>query len=288
MNKWSAQELTNHISQGLKANPDGSFAYSPFYIDPGSGKAIDTATGRQAYQGPNGEAATPDEKAAIATWGQGGYQTGTFQGQTVYYKAGSPAMPAGAAAGGLAPGQNATTEPGGTLQSTEQQLQALAKQYLVPVDPNTLATWSTQIAANQQSLAGFQSFLTEQALKKFGNDPGMTQALKSGQTASQYLTPYSSMLQSELGVDTQGIDWTQPRYAKLLTETDPQSGTVISTPLWKATQIVRTDPAFNWSASPNGIASQYDFVQGWEQAMGFRNYGGANVSAPAAMSNTGG
>ena len=290
MNGWSDTELQNHIAHGITPNGDGSFSYSPYYIDPGTGKAVDTATGRQAYYaqvpGPNGTTeyvpATPQKPTDMTGWA-----STTFDGQTVYYRPGATPPPAPGQGGGLGAGQTPTSEPGGTLQATEQQLEATAKSYFVNVDPQTLARWAAQIAAGQQNPQAFQSFMQQQALSKFGDDPGMAQAIKAGSTPLQYVSPYASMLSQELGVDTSGIDWTQPKYAKLLTTTDPSSGQVASNPVWKARQTVRSDPSFNWSASPNGVAAQYDFVQGLEQAMGFRSFGGVSVGAPAAMGNSG-
>ena len=86
---WTAQESQNHIAK-LVTYTNGQFQVAPFYVDPSTGKAIDAFSGRQAYFGPNGEAATPD-LATAQKWGA--YATATFEGQTVYYQPVTSAEP---------------------------------------------------------------------------------------------------------------------------------------------------------------------------------------------------
>ena len=267
---WTTQQILDHVRKAIAVNPDGSFAVQSYYRDPGTGKAIDAFTGRQAYQGPNGEPATPDKATADATWGAGKYETGTFNGQTVYFQPGT------------APPAQTAPQQGGQLQSSAQTLAALAKQYLVTVSPQTLSTWAANIAGGTMTQDQARSQLQTMALSQFGKDPGMAQAIQAGITPYDYVSPYREKLQSELGIDASGIDFTQPRYAKLLSTVGPD-GVVTSNPIWKATEIIRTDPSFGWSTTPNGQNAQYDMVAGLQQAMGFRNFGGASFSGAPSV-----
>ena len=333
MNGWSDVETKNHIAKGITANPDGSFAYSPYYIDPATGKEEDTATGREGYYGPNNEPATPTKPADMTGWASFQQRDGT----TVYYRPGTspyfttnaqgqeqdaftgrrayygpqfqPATPTPQSGPGWAswiqhdgtqvwyrtdggtgtsptgPGTGVTSEPGGALQYSAQALQALAKQYLVNVSPQTLAQWSAQIASGQQTQQGFQSYLQQMAT---GQYPWLSQAIADGQTPQQALSPYTQMIQSELGIDASNIDLTQPKWAKLLTTTDPKTGGLAQLPLYQATQMLRSDPSFGWSATPNGVNAQYDLLQSLQQTLGLRNYSGASVNMPGAFGSTGG
>lgn len=69
------------------------------------GFAVDRASGREAFRGPDAEPGTPDPGAALAAWGSGNFTSWTQpDGREVFYQ---PA-PVGAFTGNPPPGQTST------------------------------------------------------------------------------------------------------------------------------------------------------------------------------------
>ena len=180
--------------------------------------------------------------------------------------------------------QQGTQPQGGALLSSEQQLQNLSKQYLVNMSPQVLGQWSEQIATGQSTQAGFQSYLQNTAL---GQYPWMAQGIQEGQTPLQLVNPYANMVSNELGVSPNEIDWTQPQWSKLLSQTDPKTGQVVQTPLWQATNELRSNPSYGWQNTPNARDAVYSMIQGLQQTLGFRNYSGTSVSTPGSYQSGG-
>lgn len=84
---WTTQEAQNHIAKAVTYS-NGQFEVAPFYIDPVTGKAIDSFSGREAYYGPQGQPATPDKPTDMTGWAEA-----TFNGQPVYFKTAAAAQP---------------------------------------------------------------------------------------------------------------------------------------------------------------------------------------------------
>lgn len=194
-------------------------------------------------------------------------------------------------------GQSSTAGAGvspsnyGTFTALQQNLTGLSKQYLVNASPQYVGDWvKNALTAGQsadQTAAAFTSALQNAALSQF---PWMKEGIQAGQTPLALVSPYATMLNSELGVNANNIDWTQPQYGKLLSTPDPNTGVPVQKPIWQATQEVRSDPSYGWQSTPRGISAAYSFVQGMQATMGQKSYAGVtpgSVPMPTSFGSSG-
>lgn len=270
-NNWTPQQLSNHLHQAVQVDPDGTF-HLAYYYKNSQGQAIDVFSGRQAFYGPNGEAATPDEATAKKLWGTN-YQTGNFNGQTVFYGNGTAPQGTGTAAGGA--------PMGGDLVSTEQALTTYAKQFLLSVPPQQVASWAASIVQGQYKLQDIQASIQTMALSKYGNNPDLVAAIQRGETPQAYFQPYQQAIANQLSISPDTIDFNNPQYASLLTTTDPKTGMTASNPIWAVEQTVRTDPKYGYQYTPNARANAYSMVSQLAQTFGMENFsgmGGAGIT----------
>lgn len=196
--------------------------------------------------------------------------------------------------GGINSTSGKGTSPGGygALTSLQQSLAALSKQFLINVSPQTIDEWVQNSLTSGQTAAqteqAFQSYLQDTAISQF---PWMQQGIAAGQTPLSLVAPYATMVSNELGVNQNTIDWTQPKWGKLLSAPDPTTGTPTQNPIWKATQQLRQDPQYGWSKTPSAIQAAYSFVAGMQETMGQRSYAGqtpGSIAMPASFGSQGG
>ena len=269
------QQVTNHINSivtyaqtGFKVNPytiaDGTV------MDPATGKpfapgtAIDSFTGRQAYYGPNGEAATPIRPTDMT-----GYSTSQFNGQTVYYQTSATGAPGATMVQG-----------GGLLSDTLDKLRAEAKTYMVPVDDAALGQWAQQIVANPGLQASYDSYLKTQAKSLF---PSMAGAIDAGMTPDQYASPYRGIIQATLGVSGANIDFTDPKYQRFVAgNPDPKTGIPSAMSLYDTQRTLMSDPTYNYMNTQNAGDRAAALAQGLGDMFGKTPTGGTGMAGYAA------
>ena len=269
------QQVTNHINSivtyaqtGFKVNPytiaDGTV------MDPATGKpfapgtAIDSFTGRQAYYGPNGEAATPIRPTDMT-----GYSTSQFNGQTVYYQTSATGAPGATMVQG-----------GGLLSDTLDKLRAEAKTYMVPVDDAALGQWAQQIVANPGLQASYDSYLKTQAKSLF---PSMAGAIDAGMTPDQYASPYRGIIQATLGVSGANIDFTDPKYQRFVAgNPDPKTGIPSAMSLYDTQRTLMSDPTYNYMNTQNAGDRAAALAQGLGEMFGKTPTGGTGMAGYAA------
>ena len=276
---WDAQEIQDTLAKTITFS-NGQMGVSDYYLDPNTGKPVDILTGRQAYEGPNGERATPDKALADKTWGSGNYQTADFNGTTVYYKADSGAS----TGGGPAPYRSntgATIMPGGgAIGATAQELKKRAASYMVPISDQTLTQWATQIATGQADANSFDAYLAAQAKSMF---PTMAQAIDAGITPQQYVDPYKQIAAKLLGMNPDSIDMSQPQWMRAVTQKDPKSGMPTAMSLYDWENTVMQDPRYGYQKSQNAVDRASAFAQALGEMFGQTPGGGTGLSGAAPL-----
>lgn len=155
----------------------------------------------------------------------------------------------------------------GALGAAEVSLKKYANDYLVPVADSTLANWETQIAEGTATTDTFKQYFIDQAA---GLYKGIEKQLRGGATVQQLAEPYKQDAATELGINPDSIDFSQPKWLRALSSTDPTTGqpTMMGRADWLHT--LRTDPTYGWDRSENGVAAGYAVGNALTQALGLR------------------
>lgn len=288
VNGWTTAQTTENLGRAITVDQNGNLHLNAYYTN-AAGQQIDAVTG-QPYTG--------QQDTLLTSTNRSGQTVITGVGQApVDWAALSQLAQAGLTQSDVqalaAAGQTPTVQSQyGQVQSLEQNLTSLAKQYLVPTNPQTVGQWVQGAIQSGESASqaeqAYQAYLQNTAISQY---PWMQQGIQAGQTPLSLVSPYANMLSSELGISPNNIDWTQPQYAKLLSTPDPKTGAPTQNPIWKATQTVRSDPSYGWTKTPGAVQAAYSFVQGMQETMGTRSYGGqtpGNISMPASFGSSGG
>lgn len=300
LNGWSTAQIQQNVAQSIQPNADGSFSIG---INIQALPSVNSNDYALAF------AQVPQGAVLLGTIGQGGVINGSdvTGGAPTYAEMPDGSLRQGFDRNSLPPGTKIYTlaefapnvvkpgannpvgqRPGGQLQVTEQQLTQLAKQFMVNVSPQAISQWTAQIAGGQTTPEAFQAYLQGTAESQF---PWMAQGIKEGQTPLQIVNPYANMAANELGISPDSIDWTQPQWSKLLSTSDPKTGALAQVPIWQATQTLRSDPTYGWQKTPQAKDAAYSFVQGLQETMGLRSYGGSSpgsIPTPASFGSSGG
>lgn len=195
---------------------------------------------------------TQIKNAVTAEYQYGG---GTQPGEQV--EAGGPA---GRGKGPMSPGQRAGLTPNvrtpegdefGLAGQTIRQIKEMAGQYLVPISNQTLEMWAEQIVRGTTDMEGFNSYLVEQAKSLF---PGMAAALDKGVTVAQYADPYRQIAARELELNPESVDLNDPRFRKMLDQTDSK-GNRVSMTLSESAEYLRSLPEWQQTRGANEKAA---------------------------------
>ena len=139
----------------------------------------------------------------------------------------------------------------GLAATTEQQVRQIAGEYLIPMSPATMERWVEQIVRGEVDIAGFTSYVTEQAKSLF---PGMAAALDRGVTVAQYADPYRQIIARELELNPDSIDLSNPKYRPVLDQVDAK-GNRVSMTLTEAAEFVRKQPEWQTTRGANERAA---------------------------------
>lgn len=139
----------------------------------------------------------------------------------------------------------------GLAGQTARQIREMAGQYLVPISNQMLEKWTEQIVRGTTDMEGFNSYLVEQAKSLF---PGMAGALDKGVTVAQYADPYRQIAARELELNPESIDLNDPRFRKMLDQTDSQ-GNRVSMTLSESAEYLRTLPEWQQTRGANEKAA---------------------------------
>lgn len=163
-------------------------------------------------------------------------------------------------------------QPGGqtgSIGAAERSIKQTAAQYLVPLADSTLAQWDAQIAAGTATSDTFRQYIATQAKTLF---PSLAKGIDAGLTTDQLADPYRQMASQELGVAPESVDFTQAKWMKALSTTDPANPTGQPTMMgladWQRT--LRSDPTYGWDNTINGRTAYTQMATAVTTALGLR------------------
>jgi hypothetical protein len=109
-------------------------------------------------------------------------------------------------------------------------------------------------------VGGFEDIMREQAKVLY---PPIAKQLDAGMTVSQYMAPYMQIASTELGIPTQAMNTTDPKWTKVLTG---PSGQPMNADEWQRT--IRNDPSYRWNQTQNAKSMAADLAAQMAQTMG--------------------
>jgi hypothetical protein len=156
---------------------------------------------------------------------------------------------------------------GGTIGSTEDQIQKISADYgiVTPQDPKQLATFVKGIVGPGGDIQQYTDWARNQAIINF---PAMKSTIEAGGTVKDGLSQITSNVATLLGISTNQVNYTDPKFQAVAFSTDPKTGLKVQNSVDQALQVVKTDPRFNYDSSVNGINEGSDIVRGMKSAMG--------------------
>jgi hypothetical protein len=131
------------------------------------------------------------------------------------------------------------TDSGAQLASQgqlAQELDELGRRYLLPSVPNDLRK---QVLTGKMSLVDVENRLRMDSKVLY---PHLAQYFDSGLSLSDVTRPYRRVVAQELELDEELVDFSEMKYARLLSPTD--KGTAMS--VSDVRRVLRTDPEYGW------------------------------------------
>lgn len=149
------------------------------------------------------------------------------------------------------PNTAAITQPG-TLQSTAEQIKTMASNQLVTVSDATATEWSRRILSGELELATVNTILTQQARNEFG---WATDALGSGATMRDILSPARDTVARELEMNPNDINLMDDKWRKMVQSVD-DNGTARAATLTEVVRAARQDAQYARTAGAARMAAQ--------------------------------
>lgn len=134
--------------------------------------------------------------------------------------------------------------PAGEQAYSADQLQAIARQYLVPLTRQQIEQWALDITAGKQSEEAFRSWMTGLSKARFANQPDIVSALEGGFTPSQYFQGHIATIARTLELDESQIDLNDPKWSWAM-ETVDKNGNRRAPTLGEVAQAARERPEFS-------------------------------------------
>jgi hypothetical protein len=141
---------------------------------------------------------------------------------------------------GLPGAGKATT---GTAAQYEEAMKGQAASYGVSLSRDTQQSYIRKMLAGKLDPAGFEDVMREQAKVLY---PPIAKQLDAGMTVAQYLNPFMEIASNELGIPTEAMSTTDPKWTKVLTGAN---GVPMDSDQW--TKTIRNDPTYRWGETLN-------------------------------------
>jgi hypothetical protein len=165
-----------------------------------------------------------------------------------------------------------TGQPTGDIGQTLTSIGDQANQYMVPISDQTKQKWAADIMNGRVNANDYTNYLKEQAKSLF---PGMSAAIDSGVTPTQYTDPYKQIAAQTLEVAPDSVNFNDPKWSKALFQVDPKTGARTSMSLADWGKTLRSDPIYGYSKTQGAQTQAADFAENILNTFGaVGNYGG--------------
>lgn len=145
-----------------------------------------------------------------------------------------------------------------------------ASHWLVPLSDQAIQTWGQGIISGTTTDAQFQQYLRDNAKSMM---PQLTNLIDAHAgdptfTVDHFADPYKQHAANALGISTDQIDLTDPKWRKALDQVDPKTGErrIMSLSEWDTT--LKTDPTYQYDKTANGINDGLTLANQLKASMG--------------------
>lgn len=150
--------------------------------------------------------------------------------------------------------------------ATTIDIKQRAAEYLVPMGDATMQTWTKQILTGEKTEEDLQNYLIQTASSMF---PHLAAPLQRGEKLTQYIDGYKQHAARVLEVDADTIDFTDPKWMRVLSQADPKTGERRVMDIADMDKLIRTDPTYGYeytTGAKNEATSLYSSIS---RKMGF-------------------
>ena len=151
------------------------------------------------------------------------------------------------------------------------KMKADAANWLVPLSDQAIQTWGQGIISGTSSDANFQQYLRDNAKSLMPQLSNLidTHAGDPTFTVKTFADPYAQHAANLLGIQPDQVDLNDPKWRRALDQVDPKTGErrIMSLAEWDAT--LKTDPAYKYDASANGVADGLALAGSLKASLGF-------------------
>lgn len=144
----------------------------------------------------------------------------------------------------------------GAAATIEMQLRGVARDYTVPLSDNTMKSWIISIEQGRNTI---DTFKTQMAQIAAADNPWMASALDAGFSVRDILDPYVEAAARELGISSAEIDLSEPKWRKLLEQTDAK-GERVRPNTQQVIQLVRNDDTYGWDKTTGAVDTAAKFA----------------------------
>lgn len=145
----------------------------------------------------------------------------------------------------------------GTIQNTANQLQQTARNYGVPLSPQSSFDWAQKINEGTATTDGFNAYAIDQAKLAY---PTLSKHLDQGMTTRQLADPYFQIAGQTLGVDPNALDLSDPRWSVALQSRDAQGNIVGPMNQLDWQRKLMTDTAYGYAKTAQGQQAGHELA----------------------------
>lgn len=154
---------------------------------------------------------------------------------------------------------------GGDLGAAAVSIKKQFDDYGVPMSDKAVMDWALKLnqgAVDAQAILGYAQ---QTAMSIY---PGLKDAISRGVTVRQYADPYLQIAQQELGISTENVSLTDPKWLRAINTIDPSTGARVSMSLNDWTSVVRSDPTYGYDRTEKATTQAASFATQLAQKMG--------------------
>lgn len=145
-----------------------------------------------------------------------------------------------------------------------------AQNWLVPLSDQAIQTWGQGIISGTTTDAQFQQYLRDNAKSLMPQLSNLIDAHAGDPNfnVSTFADPYKQHAANALGISTDQIDLTDPKWRKALDQIDPKTGErrIMSLSEWDST--LKSDPTYGYDKTTNGINDGLTLANQLKASMG--------------------
>lgn len=161
--------------------------------------------------------------------------------------------------------------------SSKQQAAAVtsmkqsAQNWLVPLSDQAIQTWGQGLMSGAATQDQFNQYLRDNAKSLFPQLASMIDAHAGDPNfdVSHFADPYKQTAANTLGITTDQIDLTDPKWRRALDQVDPKTGErrIMTLSEWQST--LKSDPQYGYDKTQNGVNDAMTLAKSLATSMGF-------------------